>query len=224
MIHFANVTKNFAGQNALNNLSLEIKAGDFAFLTGHSGAGKTTLLNLIMMMSQCTRGQIVVNGQNLGRLPKRKIPEYRRQIGMIFQDTKLIPDHNVFNNVALPLIISGYRDSEIKRRVSAALDKVGLLQKQKLFPAALSSGEAQRVGIARAVVNRPTLILADEPTGNLDPDLSHEIIRLFEAFNAVGVTTLIATHDLDLIGQLNHRILTLKNGALIKDTYALQPH
>ncbi|MCH9769798.1 MAG: cell division ATP-binding protein FtsE [Gammaproteobacteria bacterium] len=217
MIHFTDVSKSFAGQYALNNLNLQIASGEMTFLTGHSGAGKTTLLKLITMIENCTRGQIIVNGKNLSRLSRRQIPDYRRHIGMIFQDTKLIPNHNVFDNVALPLIISGFNPHEIKRRVHAALDKVGLLDKENLFPGALSGGEAQRVGIARAVVNRPTLILADEPTGNLDPELSAEILRLFEAFNAVGVTTLIATHDTALISKLNHRIITLKNGMLAGD-------
>ena len=216
MIRFCNVTKTYKNnQPALDNVSFTIKPGEMAFLTGHSGAGKSTLLKLIMLIEQKTRGQIFVNSKNLDNLSRRHIPQLRRNISMIFQNPYLLSNRTVFENVALPLTIAGYRESEMKRRVRAALDKVSLLHKENAMPIALSTGEQQRVGIARAIVNRPKVVLADEPTGNLDPALSTEIIHLFEAFNAVGVTVLVATHDLALIAPLNHRIITLKNGHLL---------
>lgn len=215
MIRFANVCKSYNDHIALNNVSFRLEKGEMAFLTGHSGAGKSTLLKLIMMIEQPSRGQIYVNDYDLQELSKRSIPRLRKEIGMIFQNPQLLPHRTVFENVALPLIIAGFRHNEIKRRARAALDKVGLLSKEKLYPLALSCGEQQRVGIARAIVNKPTIVLADEPTGNLDPDLSMEIMRLFAAFNAVGVTVLIASHNLPLIAALNHRVITLKHGLLI---------
>lgn len=218
MIQFVNVSKNYSsGHHALSNINFHIDAGEMVFLTGHSGAGKSTLLKLIMMIESITRGQIYVDKRNLSNLVARQIPFLRRRIGMIFQDPQLLSYHTVFDNVATPLIIAGYRYREVKRRTYAALDKVGLLKKEKLFPSALSSGEQQRIGIARAIVNKPTIVLADEPTGNLDPELSFEIMRLFEAFNDVGVTILVATHDLSLIAPLNHRIIHLKEGHLVGD-------
>lgn len=218
MIRFVNVSKNYPnGHHALNNVNFHIIQGEMVFLTGHSGAGKSTLLKLIMMMEPLTRGQIYINNRNLSGLSKRQIPYLRRRIGMIFQNPQLLSYHTVFDNVAFPLVISGYHHKEIRRRTCAALDKVGLLKKEKLFPSSLSTGEQQRVGIARAIVNKPAIVLADEPTGNLDPELSYEIMRLFEAFNDVGVTILVATHDLSLIAPLNHRILYLKEGQLIGD-------
>ena len=218
MIRFVNVSKHYSnGHHALNNINFQMESGEMVFLTGHSGAGKSTLLKLIMLMESLTRGQIYVNNRNLASLSKRQIPHLRRRIGMIFQNPQLLSYHTVFNNVATPLIISGYQHKEIKRRTHAALDKVGLLKKEKLFPLALSAGEQQRVGIARAIVNKPSIVLADEPTGNLDPELSHEIMDLFEAFNDVGVTVLVATHDLPLIAPLNHRIINLKEGSIVAD-------
>lgn len=218
MIRFEKVSKRYIdGFDALNEVSFHIKQGEMAFLTGHSGAGKSTLQKLIMLMERSTRGQVVVSGRNLADIKRRKIPYYRRNIGLVFQDHQLLFDRSVFDNVALPLHISGAQPREIGRRVRAALDKVGLLSKEKLLPMALSGGEQQRVGIARAVVNRPALLLADEPTGNLDPQLSAEIMRLFEQFNQVGVTVMIATHDLSLIARMKQRILTLQQGRLISD-------
>jgi cell division transport system ATP-binding protein len=218
MIHFTNVTKSYAhGQHALSNISFHLNQGEMAFLTGHSGAGKTTLLKLITMIEPLSRGQIIVNHRNLSHISTRQIPYLRRHIGVIFQNPQLLLHRTVFENVSIPLVIAGFRHQEIKRRVRAALDKVGLLNKEKSYPLALSSGEQQRIGIARAIVNKPLIVLADEPTGNLDPVLSFEIMRLFEAFNAVGVTVLVATHDLSLIAPLNHRIITLKAGLLIGD-------
>ena len=218
MINFVNVSKRYAGgHDALSNVSCHIEKGDMAFLTGHSGAGKSTLLKLITLVERTTRGEIVLDGKNLSRIWRRQIPYHRRKIGVVFQDHNLLPDRTVFDNVALPLIISGVHHSDTGRRVRAALDKVGLLSKEKQYPVSLSTGEQQRVGIARAVVNRPPVLLADEPTGNLDPALSREIMALFEAFNNVGTTVLIATHDLDLLSQLDYRLLTLNEGRLVED-------
>lgn len=212
MIEFMNVAKEYHGHTALSQVTFSMKPGEMAFLTGHSGAGKSTVLKLAMHIESPTRGQIQINQFNLSRLSKRQVPLLRRRIGMIYQNPQLLQNQTVFDNIALPLLIHGYRDREIKRRVHAALDKVGLLSKEKLFPSSLSCGEQQRIGIARAVVNKPDILLADEPTGNLDPELSMEILRLFEAFHAVGVTVLIATHDLSLIAQMPYRMITLVNG------------
>jgi cell division transport system ATP-binding protein len=218
MIDFEQVSKRYEdGYEALSELSFHVAQGEMAFLTGHSGAGKSTLLKLIMLMERSSRGKVTVSGRDLADIKRRKIPYYRRNIGLVFQDHQLLFDRNVFDNVALPLIISGAQPREIGRRVRAALDKVGLLSKEKLLPLALSGGEQQRIGIARAVVNKPALLLADEPTGNLDPELSAEIMTLFEQFNQVGVTVMIATHDLSLIARMKHRILMLQQGRLISD-------
>jgi cell division transport system ATP-binding protein len=220
MITFNQVSKRYpGGYQALNQVSFHIKRSEMVFLTGHSGAGKTTLLRLIALIERNTGGQIVVNGQNLSRLPTEYIPYLRRRIGMTFQEHRLLSDRTVFDNVALPLIIAGYRHQEIRRRVRAALDKVGLLNKEKSYPITLSGGQQQRVGIARAVVNKPPILLADEPTGNLDPHLAREIMNLFIQFNQVGVTVLIASHALGLIKSMGHRTLILQQGNLIGDTY-----
>ena len=217
MIQFTNVTKRYAsGQEALSNVSFDIAKADMTFLTGHSGAGKSTLLKLIACIERPTSGQVVVNGRNLAHIKRAQVSALRRQIGMIFQDHKLIAERTVFDNVALPLIIAGLHNPvEMARRVRAALDKVGLLGKEKHLPVMLSSGEQQRVGIARAVVNKPALLLADEPTGNLDPDLAAEVMGLFEQFNQVGVTVLIVSHNLGLISRFGHRILNLEKGCLL---------
>lgn len=215
MLQLVNISKRYPQVgDALRDINFQIQRGEMVFLTGHSGAGKSTLLKLIALIERATRGQIVFDGQNLSRLPDRSIPMIRRKLGLIFQDYRLLYDRTVFDNVALPLIIAGYSYREIARRVRAALDKVGLLEKENRLPEGLSGGEQQRVGIARAVVNKPPLILADEPTGNLDPDLSLEIMQLFGQFNQVGVTVLIATHDLGLISRLGGRTLSLNKGAL----------
>jgi len=215
MIRFSEVYKRYPNQHeALSGLSFELDKGEMAFLTGHSGAGKSTLLKLIALIERSSHGQVWVNNQNLTRLPKWKVPYYRRKIGLVFQDHNLLHDRTVFDNVSLPLIIAGENHREIGRRVRAALDKVGLLSKERSLPIALSGGEQQRVGIARAVVNRPPVLLADEPTGNLDPDLSREIMHLFEQFNQVGVTVFIASHDLELINRMGHRHITLHQGRL----------
>jgi len=215
MIQFTDVYKRYPSrQEALAGLSFHLKAGEMAFLTGHSGAGKSTLLKLIALIERSTHGQVFVNGQNLSRLSKRKIPYYRRQIGLVFQDHNLLHDRTVFDNVALPLVIEGEDHREIGRRVRASLDKVGLLSKERHLPVSLSGGEQQRVGIARAVVSRPPILLADEPTGNLDPDLSRDIMQLFEQFNQVGVTVFIATHDLELVKSMPYRQIAIEHGRL----------
>ncbi len=216
MIRFDNVSKRYpGGKDALQAVNLHMEAGSMAFLTGHSGAGKSTLLKLIALLERTTRGQLFLDGENLSRAPKRRVPMVRRKIGMIFQNHRLLFDRTVFDNVALPLVIAGYRHQDIGRRVRAALDKVGLLGQERAFPITLSGGEQQRVGIARAVVNKPRLLLADEPTGNLDPDLSRDIMHLFEQFNQVGVTVLIASHDLDLISRMPYPRLRLEQGRLL---------
>jgi cell division transport system ATP-binding protein len=216
MLKFENVSKRYPETGeVLHNVSFELARGEIAFLTGHSGAGKTTLLKLIAVMERCTRGEIFFDEQGLSRLKDRHLPYLRRKMGFIHQDYKLLTDRTVFDNVALPLAVAGFGHLEIKRRVRAALDKVGLLGKEKKLPLALSGGEQQRVGIARAVVNKPQLIIADEPTGNLDPELSAEIMLLFEQFQQVGVTVLIASHDISLISQMNHRLLKLDHGQLV---------
>jgi cell division transport system ATP-binding protein len=215
VIRFENVTKRFpGGQEALSELTLAVDKGEMVFVTGHSGAGKSTLLRLIALIERPTSGQVVVDGQNTQRVRRRRIPGYRRQIGMVFQDHKLLYDRPVFDNVALPLIIAGVGHRDAGRRVRAALDQVGLLHKEKQSPETLSAGEQQRVGIARAIVTRPKLLIADEPTGNLDPDLSLEVMRIFRRFNEVGVTLLVASHDIALIDRLGCRRIALEQGRL----------
>lgn len=218
MLKFENVSKRYPDTgDVLLNVSFHLQPGEMAFLTGHSGAGKSTLFKLIAVMERATRGQICFDGQNLNQAKERHIPYLRRKMGLIFQDYKLLNDRTVFDNVALPLAIAGYGHHEVSRRVRAALDKVGLLGKEKKYPLTLSGGEQQRVGIARAVVNKPHMILADEPTGNLDPELSAEIMLLFEQFQQVGVTVLVASHDISLITKMNRRVLTLDHGRLLQD-------
>jgi cell division transport system ATP-binding protein len=221
MIHFDQVRKRYpGGHEGLAGVSFRMAAGELAFLTGHSGAGKSTLLRLIDLLERPTAGQVRVNDRNLNRLRARYIPYHRREVGVIFQDHRLLHDRTVFDNVALPLVVAGLGHTEVKRRVHAALDKVGLLKKERVSPVTLSGGEQQRVGIARAVVSKPPVVLADEPTGNLDPELSREIMDLFVQFNNVGVTLLIASHDIDLIRGYHRRTLTLREGRLIGDTGA----
>lgn len=218
MIQFDNLSKRYPGGfEALRNVSFKMDAGEMAFLTGHSGAGKSTLLKLLMLMERPTSGNLLINGKNLNRLSTSQIPMYRRQVGVVFQNHQLLLDRSVFDNVALPLQVTGYPASEVGRRVRAALDGVGLLDKEQQKPMALSGGEQQRVGIARAVVHKPRILLADEPTGNLDPELSTEIMALFRRFQSVGVTVLIATHDISLINRMQLRIMRLEDGELTDD-------
>jgi cell division transport system ATP-binding protein len=202
------------GHLALKNINMHIAQGAMAFIAGRSGAGKSSLLKLIALIERHNRGQIIINGQNLERVRNSRIPYYRRNIGFVFQDHRLLNDRTIFDNVALPLIIAGHGHTEIRKRVSAALDKVGLLKKANASPMTLSGGEQQRVGIARAVVHRPLLLLADEPTGNVDPALSLDTMKLFEQFNQVGVTVLIASHDMDMIKKMRKRIITLREGRI----------
>ncbi|MDP1574802.1 MAG: cell division ATP-binding protein FtsE [Coxiellaceae bacterium] len=216
MIEFSGVTKSYNDHTALSDVSLSVQSGEMVFLTGHSGAGKSTALKLAMGIEKPSEGKIHIQNQDIARLPKRHLPAFRRRVGMIHQNPQLLSNKSIFDNIALPLIMHGYTRQEMKRRVHAALDKVSLLSKEKLSPQALSCGEQQRVGIARAIVNKPNILLADEPTGNLDPELSLDILRLFEAFQMVGVTVLIATHDLSLIAQMPHRMIVLNHGKIIK--------
>lgn len=218
MIRFEQVSKAYrGGRQALQGVDFHVRPAEMAFLTGHSGAGKSTLLKLICGIERPSAGQILFGGHDISRLKKSEIPFLRRQVGMIFQDHHLLMDRSVYENVAMPLIISGASVEDIRRRVSAALDKVGLLDKARSYPIQLSGGEQQRVGIARAVVNKPVVLLADEPTGNLDDELSEDILRLFEEFNRVGVTVLMATHDTGLIASRRYRVLTLSQGHMLGD-------
>lgn len=215
MIIFRNVSKRYAdGYVALNNIDLTVESGEMVFLTGHSGAGKSTLLKLIAAIERPTSGTITISGQNIAQLKLGAIPFLRRKIGFIFQDHKLLFDRNVFDNVLLPLQISNFDNKTVAGRVRAALDKVGLLKKEKAMPIALSGGERQRLCIARAVVHRPSILIADEPTGNLDIEYAQVIMSMFTSFNQVGVTVLIATHDASLLKDAEHRILSLKQGKL----------
>lgn len=221
MIHFDNVSKRYpGGHEALTNLSFRIGKGKMAYLTGHSGAGKSTLLKLLALIERPSRGQIILDGINLNHISNRRVPYIRRNIGIVFQNHHLLYDRPVFDNVAMPLVILGFRHKEISKRVRAALDQVGLLRKEKSNPITLSGGEQQRVGIARAIVHKPGLLLADEPTGNLDPELSLEIMRLFERFNQVGTTVVIASHDLELIDEIGAPRISLKDGSLVQDDLA----
>lgn len=218
MLRVENLSKRYlTGLDALSGLSFEVAAGEMVFVTGHSGAGKSTLLRLISLMERPTRGRIEVAGIELAKVRGRGIARWRRRIGMVFQDHRLLLDRSVFDNVALPLLIDGTPRAEIAKRVRAALDKVGLLVRERAGPQMLSTGEQQRVGIARAIVAKPPLIIADEPTGNLDPQLSLEIMQLFAEFGEVGTTVLVASHDLFLLKRMQKRVLVLDHGKLIDD-------
>jgi len=222
MIEFKNVSKRYEGGfEALHNVNMQLGEGEMAFLTGHSGAGKSTLLKIISLIEKPTRGQALLNRINLKTVSKHRVPYIRRNIGIIFQNHQLLFDRSIFDNVSLPLIIQGFRYQEIAKRTRAALDKVGLLHKEKVMPITLSGGEQQRVGIARAVVHKPMLLLADEPTGNLDPVLSREIMQIFIDFHQVGVSVLVASHDLSLIDELKKPVLTLNAGQITHND--LQP-
>jgi cell division transport system ATP-binding protein len=215
MILFERVTKRYPnGREALRAASFSIDRGEMVFLTGRSGAGKSTVLKLIAMLERPTRGTVLVNGQNLGALKSRHLPAYRRTLGVVFQEHRLLDDRPVFDNVALPLVVAGAGASEMGKRVRAALDQVGLLGKERMLPNELSVGEQQRVGIARAVVAKPAVLIADEPTGNLDPDLSVEVMKLFKRFQDVGVTVIIATHDLHVVHEFGQRSIVLDDGEI----------
>lgn len=215
MITLSHVVKRYpGGRQALNDVGFTIDAGELVFITGHSGAGKTTLLKLLVAIERPTSGSVIVNGQNVGTLQPRAVPFLRRKFGLIFQDHKLLYDRTVFQNVALPLDIAGYAAKEAARRVRAALDKVGLLKYEKAMPITLSGGEQQRLCIARAIVHRPAILLADEPTGNLDAEYAADIGELFRSFNQVGVTVVVATHDQSLQARLTPRMIALRNGEI----------
>ncbi|MGX9463416.1 cell division ATP-binding protein FtsE [Shewanella sp. A14] len=216
MIQFEQVSKVYSGgQKALMDVNFHLRQGEMAFLTGHSGAGKSTLLKLITVIERATAGKVSINGHDIASVGPKHVPYLRRNIGMIFQNHHLLMDKTVFDNVALPLVIEGFTHGEIRKRVAGALDMVGLYGKERHLPIMLSGGEQQRVGIARAIVNKPPLLLADEPTGNLDPKLSMDILRLFEAFNDSGTSVLIATHDLGLIARMKYRTFTLREGRML---------
>ncbi len=215
MISFSNVSKHYpGGREALSDVSFSIEPGELVFLTGHSGAGKSTLFKLIPAIERPTSGAILVNGQNISALKQSAVPFLRRSLGLVFQDQKLLYDRSVIANVLLPLAFSGFPPKEAAKRARAALDKVGLSNREKSNPIELSGGEQQRVAIARAVANRPAILLADEPTANLDPQSAAEIVDLFVAFRQVGVTVLIATHDVALLGGAGKRILKLERGRM----------
>jgi cell division transport system ATP-binding protein len=215
LVSFSAVAKRYpGGQQALREVTFALQSGELAFITGRSGAGKSTLLKLIPAIERPSSGTVIVNGQNVGALKRAAIPYLRRNVGLVFQDQKLLYDRNVFENVALPLAFSGHAPKEAARRVRAALDKVGLLARERSNPIQLSGGEQQRVAIARAVVNRPALLVADEPTANLDAESAARIVEIFAAFNQVGVTVLIASHDQTLIARFGKRILHLEEGRI----------
>ncbi len=218
MIRFDHVYKRYPnGREALSGVSFHIESGALTFLTGHSGAGKSSILKLIALIERPSRGQVIVNSQNTSGVKPRAIPQFRRQIGVVFQDHKLLHDRPVADNVALPLVIAGMPRREIDKRVRAALDQVGLLGREKSRPLELSTGEQQRVGIARAVVAKPTLLIADEPTGNLDPELALEVMKLFKRFSEVGVTVVIASHDVHLIDKVGARRIVLSKGCVVAE-------
>ena len=219
IVHFHNVSHRYgdSGAAALTDVSFRLSHGEMAFITGASGAGKSTLLRLVALLARATRGQVVVNGMNLSQVTRTRIPEFRQQIGIIFQNFNLLNDRTVHDNVALPLVIRGFAHDAIGRRVRAALDSVGLLGKERLLPLMLSGGEQQRVGIARAIVTKPLLLIADEPTGNLDPKMAREVMQVFERFNKAGVSVLVATHAIDLIKQMPHRLIHLHQGRVRDD-------
>lgn len=215
MISFSEVSKRYPnGFEALLNVSFTVETGEMALINGHSGAGKTTLLRLIAAIERSTTGSVIVNGQDVGRLNDAAVPFLRRNFGLVFQDQKLLFDRSVFENVLLPLQISGFESKAAVRRVRAALDKVGLLNKEKARPITLSGGEQQRLCIARAIVSRPSILIADEPTSNLDMEYAKDIMAIFKSFHQVGVTVLISTHDVELLGGTPQRILTLSHGEL----------
>jgi cell division transport system ATP-binding protein len=220
MITFDNVSKRYAnGREALAGVSFTIQPGEFVFLTGRSGAGKSSVLKLIALLERPSRGTVTVNGQDTGKLRSGRIPAFRRAIGVVFQDHKLLLDRPIYDNVALPLVVGGTPLKEVDRRVRAALDQVGLLGRERSSPLELSVGEQQRVGIARAVISKPQLLIADEPTGNLDPALASEVMKVFKRFQEVGVTVIIASHDPHLVEQFGQREIVMDGGRIASDSY-----
>jgi cell division transport system ATP-binding protein len=217
-IEFRQVTRRYdSGQDALREVNVEFAEGSMTFLTGHSGAGKSTFLRLLLCLDRPTRGQILVNGVNVAQLPQRRLAYYRQHLGAVFQDHHLLAERSVYDNVALPLRVTGVPEREVGRRVRAALSLVGLLGKEPQLPRQLSTGEQQRVGIARAVVGRPKILLADEPTGNLDPELSRDIMTVFRQFNQAGTTVIVASHDRALVESMGARIIELAHGIVVRD-------
>jgi cell division transport system ATP-binding protein len=213
MIVFERVSKRYPnGREALTNVSFRVESGEMVFLTGRSGAGKSTVLKLVALLERPTRGTVIVNGKNTSTMRSGAIPAFRRNVGVVFQDHKLLADRPVYDNVALPLIVSDTSLREIDKRVRAALDQVGLLGKERMSPLELSVGEQQRVGIARAVVSKPPLLIADEPTGNLDPELARDVMNLFRRFKDAGVTVVVATHAVDLVHEIGEREIKIENG------------
>ena len=218
LLRFDNVTKTYPGaEPALSDVSFSVEPGEMLFVTGHSGAGKSTLLRLVHLSERPTRGTVLVDERNLAKVRGRKVPLHRRQVGVVFQDHRLLTDRSVFDNVALPLLIAGTPGSEVGKRVRQVLDKVGLGAREKALPLQLSTGEQQRVGIARAIVAQPQLLVADEPTGNLDPQLAGEIMQLFASLPALGTTVIVASHDLALVKRMRRRVLVLDHGSLLDD-------
>jgi cell division transport system ATP-binding protein len=225
MISFDSVSKRYPnGREALAGVSFQIEPGEFVFLTGRSGAGKSSVLKLIALLERPSRGVVTVNGQNTGKLKSGRIPAFRRAIGVVFQDHKLLVDRPIYDNVALPLIVAGTPLKEVDRRVRAALDQVGLLGRERSSPLELSVGEQQRVGIARAVISKPQLLIADEPTGNLDPGLAVDVMKVFKRFQEVGVTVIIASHDPHLVDQFGQREIVLDAGRITTDSYRAGYH
>ena len=219
MIELRNVTKEYSkGHAALNGVSVKIERGEFVFIVGDSGSGKSTLIKLIMKELNPTEGTIIVNGQNLNRMKHRNIAKYRRGLGVVFQDFRLLKDRNIYENIAFALRVTETPTRVIKKKVPAALSLVGLAQKYKSFPKELSGGEQQRVAIARAIVNEPAILLADEPTGNLDPKTSEEIMKLLEEINSRGTTVVVVTHNLEIVKAMNKRVITMKKGVVVEDS------
>ena len=218
MIELKDVTKEYSkGISALNGINLKIEQGEFVFIVGDSGSGKSTLSKLLLKEIDPTSGTIIVNGQNLGRLKHRHIPQYRRSIGVVFQDFRLLRDRNIYENIAFAQRVTEKSTRVIKKKVPAALSLVGLAQKYKAYPKELSGGEQQRVAIARAVVNEPAILLCDEPTGNLDPTNSWEIMKLLEEANERGTTVLVVTHNQEIVNEMQKRVITMKKGVIVSD-------
>ena len=218
MITLENVSKSYAkGQPALNDVSLHIDKGEFVFIVGNSGSGKSTLIKLLLKELEPTSGTIIVNDQNLGKMKRRKVPKYRRGVGVVFQDFRLLKDRNVYENVAFAQRVIERPNRVIKKRVPEILTLVGLAEKYKSFPRELSGGEQQRVALARALVNRPNILLADEPTGNLDPENSLEIMKLLEEINERGTTVLVVTHNREIVNSFRKRVITMRKGVIVSD-------